>query len=88
MFCRNGEEWLQFRRILNKVMLLSDPTDMFVGPCQKAAEGLVEKWMSQLSNDDILSQLETQLYQWSIEGEYIYNYIIMIILLLLITVTL
>ncbi|XP_035723788.1 cytochrome P450 315a1, mitochondrial-like isoform X1 [Vespa mandarinia] len=64
----NGEEWLQFRRILNKVMLLSDPTDMFVGPCQKAAEGLVEKWTSQISNDNILSQLETQLYQWSIEA--------------------
>lgn len=53
-------------------MLLSDPTDMFVGPCQKAAEGLVEKWTSQLRIDDnILPKLETQLYQWSIEGKYI-----------------
>ncbi|KAI4477891.1 hypothetical protein M0804_012371 [Polistes exclamans] len=64
----NGEEWLKYRRILNKVMLLSDPTDMFVGPCQKAAEGLVEKWITQHNSDDTLSQLETQLYQWSIEA--------------------
>ncbi|KAK2581866.1 hypothetical protein KPH14_002329 [Odynerus spinipes] len=63
-----GEEWLHFRRILNKTMLLPDPVELFVSPCQQAAEGLVEKWKRQVGDGAILSQLETQLYQWSIEA--------------------
>lgn len=64
----DGEEWLHFRRILNKTMLIPDPVDLFVTPCQQAAEGLIEKWRRQVGNGAILSQLETQLYQWSIEA--------------------
>ncbi|KAG7208926.1 hypothetical protein KM043_015105 [Ampulex compressa] len=63
----DGEEWLRCRRILNKVMLVPDPTQLMVGPCQEAAETLVENWKIQTRSNPFVPDLEKQLYQWSIE---------------------
>lgn len=65
---RNGEEWIYFRKILNKVMLLPDPTNLMITPCQEVAIELKRKWQKQIKTNNIISNLQVQLYQWSIEG--------------------
>ncbi|XP_076755223.1 cytochrome P450 family protein sad [Xylocopa sonorina] len=64
----NGEEWIHFRKILNKVMLIPDPTSLMAGPCQEVAEGLSAKWREQIKNNAVIENLQIQLYQWSIEA--------------------
>ncbi|XP_043787940.1 cytochrome P450 315a1, mitochondrial isoform X1 [Apis laboriosa] len=77
----NGEEWIYFRKILNKVMLLPDPTNLMIAPCQEVAIELKQKWQKQIKTNNIISNLQVQLYQWSIEammatlmGSYWYSY--------------
>lgn len=60
---------MHFRKILNKVMLVPDPTNLMAGPCEKAARELVGKWQKQVEADSVISNLQVQLYQWSIEGK-------------------
>ncbi|XP_058803229.1 cytochrome P450 315a1, mitochondrial isoform X2 [Phymastichus coffea] len=62
-----GQEWMHYRRILNKIMLAQDSSKVMTKPCQEAAEDLVKKWKSYTNNDRIVPDLENQLYQWSIE---------------------
>ncbi|XP_048270677.1 cytochrome P450 315a1, mitochondrial isoform X2 [Bombus terrestris] len=64
----DGEEWIHFRKILNKVMLVPDPTNLMFEPCQEVAIGLRQKWQKQIKTDAIITNLQVQLYQWSIEA--------------------
>ncbi|XP_031844272.1 cytochrome P450 family protein sad [Nomia melanderi] len=64
----DGEEWMHFRKILNKVMLVPDPSNLMTGPCEKAAKELVSKWQKQVRTDSVITNLQLQLYQWSIEA--------------------
>ncbi|XP_071856198.1 cytochrome P450 family protein sad [Bombus fervidus] len=64
----DGEEWIQFRKILNKVMLVPDPTNLMFEPCQEVAIELRQKWQKQIKTDAIIANLQVQLYQWSIEA--------------------
>ncbi|KAK9297820.1 hypothetical protein QLX08_008587 [Tetragonisca angustula] len=64
----DGEEWMYFRKILNKVMLVPDPTNLMFQPCQDAAVELREKWQKQIKTDAVIMNLQVQLYQWSIEA--------------------
>lgn len=66
--CRNGQEWLHYRRILNKIMLRPDSSKLMSKPCEEAAQDLVKKWKE--SEKRVVPDLESQLYQWSIEGNY------------------
>lgn len=66
---RDGEEWLYYRRILNKVMLAPDSIKLMYTPCQVAAESLTASWRIQSSRTIVIENLERQLYQWSIEGK-------------------
>ncbi|KMQ90601.1 cytochrome p450 315a1 [Lasius niger] len=63
----NGDEWLHFRRILNKMMLLPDSTKLMCAPCQEAAENLARKWTDHSLAGSTVPNLESQLYLWSIE---------------------
>ncbi|XP_001607634.2 cytochrome P450 315a1, mitochondrial [Nasonia vitripennis] len=63
----DGQEWLHYRRILNKMMLAPDSAKSMSKPCQEAAMDLVEKWKGYRNNERIVPDLENQLYQWSIE---------------------
>ncbi|XP_029680801.1 cytochrome P450 315a1, mitochondrial [Formica exsecta] len=63
----DGEEWLHFRRILNKTMLLPNPTKLMCAPCQKVAENLARKWTYHSLAGSTIPNMECQLYQWSIE---------------------
>ncbi|XP_076232615.1 cytochrome P450 family protein sad [Calliopsis andreniformis] len=64
----DGEEWIQFRKMLNKVMLVPDPAQFMAEPCQLVAEELVQKWQKQVESNPVVSDLQVQLYQWSIEA--------------------
>ncbi|XP_076675143.1 cytochrome P450 family protein sad isoform X2 [Andrena cerasifolii] len=64
----DGEEWIHFRKSLNKVMLGPDLTNLMAGPCQEAAVGLRRKWQKQIESNAIIPDLQIQLYQWSIEA--------------------
>ncbi|OAD58301.1 hypothetical protein WN48_00180 [Eufriesea mexicana] len=64
----NGDEWIHFRKILNKVMLIPDPTNLMIEPCQEVAMELRQKWQNQIKTDSIITNLQIQLYQWSIEA--------------------
>ncbi|XP_076626534.1 cytochrome P450 family protein sad isoform X1 [Colletes latitarsis] len=68
LFFMDGEEWIHFRKILNKVMLVPDATNLMAEPCQEVAKGLRLKWQKQIETDAIISNLQVQLYQWSIEA--------------------
>lgn len=61
---------MHFRKILNKVMLVPDPTNLMAGPCEKAAKELISKWQKQVKDDSVIANLQVQLYLWSIEGKY------------------
>lgn len=54
--------------MLNKVMLVPDPTNLMAGPCQQVAEILRGNWQNQIKTDAVIKDLQAQLYQWSIEG--------------------
>ncbi|XP_015435772.1 PREDICTED: cytochrome P450 315a1, mitochondrial [Dufourea novaeangliae] len=64
----DGDEWIYFRRILNKVLLVPDSTNLMAGPCEDAAEELKRKWDEQIKTDAVVPELQVQLYQWSIEA--------------------
>ncbi|XP_072747648.1 cytochrome P450 315a1, mitochondrial [Anoplolepis gracilipes] len=63
----DGEEWLHFRRILNKSMLLSDPTKLMCAPSQAAAENLVRKWTDYSLTGSTIPNLKNQFDQLSLE---------------------
>ncbi|XP_015522295.2 cytochrome P450 315a1, mitochondrial isoform X1 [Neodiprion lecontei] len=62
-----GDEWLSFRRIMNKLLLKSDSDDFMITPCKQAAETLVEDFRTYAVKGLPVSELERKLYQWSIE---------------------
>ncbi|XP_057321266.1 cytochrome P450 315a1, mitochondrial [Microplitis mediator] len=63
----NGEEWLNFRRIINKLLLQPyDAKSIVINSCQDAAVTLTEE-CKKLKNGCVIPELETRLYKWSIE---------------------
>ncbi|XP_017887309.1 cytochrome P450 315a1, mitochondrial [Ceratina calcarata] len=64
----DGEEWIHFRKILNKVMLIPDPSNLMAGPCQEVAEELKENWRKQIKINSVIEDMQIHLYQWSIEA--------------------
>ncbi|XP_074106079.1 cytochrome P450 family protein sad isoform X1 [Cotesia typhae] len=65
----DGEEWLRFRKIINKLLLQPyDAKIITANACQNAAVTLTEEWKKNLVQDKwIIPKLETRLYEWSIE---------------------
>lgn len=41
-------------------------------PCQEAAEALAENWKDCMIRNQSVPDLESQLYQWSIEGKTLF----------------
>jgi ecdysteroid 2-hydroxylase len=68
---RDGQEWLHYRRILNKIMLSSNSVALMINPCYNAANDLIKNWKNFGNNGQVIPDLENQLYQWSIEGNII-----------------
>ncbi|PSN51657.1 hypothetical protein C0J52_09617 [Blattella germanica] len=62
----NGEEWLHFRRIMNKLMLRSDSGISVVEPCELVANDLVKSWKEKYAGRELI-QLESELYRWAID---------------------
>lgn len=68
LFNRDGEEWLHFRKIMNKVMLSPNPGEITIPRCNEVANDLVEEWTNFADTSKPIEELEPRLYRWSIEG--------------------
>lgn len=66
---RDGEEWMHFRKILNKVMLVPNSTSVMAEPCYEVAKKFRQTWEKQIETDTVIEDIQVQLYQWSIEGK-------------------
>ncbi|XP_011506420.1 PREDICTED: cytochrome P450 315a1, mitochondrial isoform X2 [Ceratosolen solmsi marchali] len=64
---KDGQEWLHYRRILNKIMLSPNSVNLMIKPCHNAAEDLISNWKSFGNSGQVIPDLENQLYLWSIE---------------------
>nr|ARN17927.1 cytochrome P450-4 [Cephus cinctus] len=67
LFFMDGDEWLYFRRIANKLLLRPKSEEFMSRPCQNAADSLASRWEIYSENGKLIPELEAQLYQWSIE---------------------
>ncbi|XP_034252654.1 cytochrome P450 315a1, mitochondrial [Thrips palmi] len=64
LFFMDGEEWLNMRRVMNRLMLKPE-ANIFSAPCQHVANALVSQW--QHENTTEIQNLEEQLYKWSLD---------------------
>ncbi|XP_029052690.2 cytochrome P450 315a1, mitochondrial isoform X1 [Osmia bicornis bicornis] len=64
----DGEEWVHFRKILNKVMLARNSTSLMAEPCYEVAKKFRQNWEKQIERNTIIEDIQVQLYQWSIEA--------------------
>jgi hypothetical protein len=70
---RDGEEWLQFRRIMNRLLLMPSSGCELIGPCETVATELVDRWAKKY-NDREIADLESELYRWANKSEsFLYN---------------
>ncbi|XP_066589453.1 cytochrome P450 315a1, mitochondrial [Prorops nasuta] len=63
----DDQEWLHFRRILNKILLAPGTTNWMIRPCQIAAENLANKLAAICESRSYVAHLEPHLYAWSNE---------------------
>lgn len=70
-FFRDGEEWLHFRRILNKIMLKTESLQWIMEPCEQVASTIVERWKQFIDKKEkaIIPNLEGELYRFSIDSK-------------------
>lgn len=66
LFFMDGDEWLKYRRIMNK-LLLKGSTVWLENACEHVANELVKEWESVAENNKIFPNLENKLYRWSID---------------------
>ncbi|XP_014231427.1 cytochrome P450 315a1, mitochondrial [Trichogramma pretiosum] len=61
-----GQEWLDYRRVMNKLLLAPDSLGHMSRPCEETARGLLDSWRA-YEDPRCVPDLEHRLYQWSIE---------------------
>lgn len=68
---RDGDEWLHFRRVMNKMLLKTDALTWLRDPCNEVASTIVTRWESLLSagNSAIIPNLEAEMYRFSIDSK-------------------
>jgi len=67
---RDGEEWLQFRRIMNRLLLMPSSGCKLIGPCETVATELVDRWAKKYIGREMVD-LESELYQWANKSEFL-----------------
>ncbi|XP_071444239.1 cytochrome P450 315a1, mitochondrial [Hetaerina americana] len=67
LFFMDGDEWLHFRRIMNKLLLknTSSSMDFLRDPCNAISNNLLQRWQKIRVNGEIIN-IEAELYRWSI----------------------
>jgi ecdysteroid 2-hydroxylase len=70
---RDGEEWLRFRRIMNRLLLLPTSGCELIKPCDAVATELVDRWAKKYSGRE-LAALELELYRWANKSEFLIRY--------------
>lgn len=70
-FCRNGSEWLNNRRLMNK-LLLNGNSNWMNDTIEKYTRKCITKWSEEIDKSTHgfieINDLEKQLYRWSING--------------------
>jgi ecdysteroid 2-hydroxylase len=67
---RDGEEWLRFRRIMNRLLLLPNSGCGLVGSCDTVATELADRWAKKYSGRE-LAEVERELYRWANKSKYL-----------------
>lgn len=65
LFFMDGDQWLHYRRIMNKLLLKND-TSIIEESCRVVANNLIEDWKRLVRNQERL-HLESSLYRWSVK---------------------
>lgn len=72
MASRDGEEWLYYRKIINKIMISPySLKDVVIKSSFEAADDLSKEWKIYSDNQQVIPAIERRLYRWSIEGNYL-----------------
>lgn len=66
LFFMDGEEWLHYRKIMNKLLLKTN-TEWIETSCKHVADDLVKRWEDIAAKNEIFPNLENKLYRWSID---------------------
>lgn len=65
LFFMDGEEWLQYRKIMNKLLLKGD-LGLIESACEVVSEQLVNKLQDLIKHSEVVPDLESELYRWSL----------------------
>ncbi|XP_033221676.1 cytochrome P450 315a1, mitochondrial-like isoform X2 [Belonocnema kinseyi] len=68
LFFMEGEEWLHFRRILNKLLLKVNSIDFMIEPCGKVAKDLATTMLSFAKAEMAVPNLKLQIYDYSLQA--------------------
>lgn len=69
---RDGEEWYKKRSLLNKSLLNREEYPKYGKDVTGIVEDLIQRWDALAAmNGGVVPNLETELYNWSIESKYI-----------------
>ncbi|XP_033212668.1 cytochrome P450 315a1, mitochondrial-like [Belonocnema kinseyi] len=68
LFFMEGEEWLHFRRILNKLLLKVNSIDFMIEPCGKVAKDLATTMFSFANAETAVPNLKLQIYDYSLQA--------------------
>ncbi|KAJ8934197.1 hypothetical protein NQ314_013514 [Rhamnusium bicolor] len=66
LFFMDGEEWLHFRRIMNKLLLKGD-LSWIENSCDVASDLILSRVMPYSKSNSEFPNLESELYKWSMD---------------------
>lgn len=66
IFFMDGEEWLKYRRVLNKLMLRGN-MDWIEQACEPVAQNLARRFFGSMKHHEFFPNLEQELFTWSLE---------------------
>lgn len=78
LFFMNGEEWLENRRIMNKHLLRENHDSWLESPIKETVNNFVMKWIKRAGDGCVITDLESELYKLSTDGNYIITVLILI----------
>lgn len=70
----DGEEWLHYRRIMNKYLLNENPEAALETSVKRVIEKIIIKWKANAVDGRITPNVENEFYRLSIDGNYIFIY--------------
>lgn len=65
----NGEEWLNYRRIMNKHLLREGADQWIEGSVNETVSKFIKKWEIKATEGDFIPDLESDFYRLSTDGK-------------------